>query len=333
MGCVRAARGSGRLACARARVRGQRTTRFRASEPGAAGDLRGAGLTLGNDPVECAAAAGYRICESDAGTERVLSHDGLPAAQRIPLDFQLLLPPVPASGPDGLYPLVVFIHGWNGHKNSIGGGLESEFVPYAQAGYAVLAYSARAWGNSCGSTQQTAPECANQWNHLADVRFEVRDTQYFAGLLADELSDDGTPLVDGTKVGVTGVSYGGGLDPAREPAQSGGRFDGNVLPWTSPAGKPMQIAAAAPFWAWTDLSYSLLPNGRTLDYVSNNSYYGPNADHPIGVLKSSYVAGLRHRARQQRLRAARRGAAPGSLVPADQRRRAVYRIGCRRGRR
>jgi hypothetical protein len=26
-----------------------------------------------------------------------------------------------------------------------------------------------------------------------------------------------------------------------------GRFD----PWTSPAGKPMQIAAAAPFWAWT----------------------------------------------------------------------------------
>jgi dienelactone hydrolase len=251
------------------------------------------GLTLGNDPVECAAAAGYRICQSDAATERVLSHDGLPAGERIPLDFQLLLPPAPGSGPDGRYPLVVFIHGWNGHKNSIGGGLESEFVPYAQAGYAVLAYSARAWGNSCGSSQQTNPECANQWNHLADVRFEVRDTQYFAGLLADELSDDGTPLVDGNKVGVTGVSYGGGqstmLAGLRNRVVD---LDGSLLPWTSPAGKPMQIAAAAPFWAWTDLSYSLLPNGRTLDYVSNNSYYGPNANHPIGVLKSSYVAGL-----------------------------------------
>src|SRR5262249_724369 len=57
-------------------------------------------------------------------------------------------------------------------------------------------------------------------------------------------------------------------------------------------GKPLQIAAAAPFWAWTDLAYSLLPNGRTLDYAVNNAYRGPLGDAPFGVSKTSYVAGL-----------------------------------------
>ena len=51
----------------------------------------------------------------------------------------------------------------------------------------------------------------------------------------------------------------------------------------------MQIAAAAPFWAWTDLAYSLLPNGRTLDYASNNAYRGPFGTAPYGVSKTTYV--------------------------------------------
>ena len=68
--------------------------------------------------------------------------------------------------------------------------------------------------------------------------------------------------------------------------------DGTVNPRVSPGGKPMQIAAAAPYWAWTDLTYSLVPNGRNLDYVSNNSYFGPTNVYPVGVYKKSYVAGL-----------------------------------------
>lgn len=255
-----------------------------------------AGITTGNDPVECQDQGSYRICESDANAERILSHDGQPVAERTPLDFQLLLPPVPGAGNDGMYPLVVFIHGWNGHKNSIGGSVESEIIPYAEAGYAVLAYSARGWGNSCGGATRENPGCENGWNHLADARYEVRDTQYIAGLLADELSDDGTPLVDPQRIGVTGVSYGGGQSTILTSLRNRVvETDGTVNPWTSPAGKPMQIAAAAPYWAWTDLSYSLLPNGRTLDYVSNNSYFGPlgPAHHyPMGVMKTSYVAGL-----------------------------------------
>jgi hypothetical protein len=187
----------------------------------------------------------------------------------------------------------VFIHGWGNSKTAIGGGVESEFVPYAQGGYAVLAYNARSWNESCGATQQTNPECANQWNHLADARYEVRDTQYFAGLLVDELSDAGTPLVDPARIGVTGVSYGGGqstmLASLRNRVVD---VDDTVHPWTSPSGTPLQIAAAAPYWAWTDLAYSLLPNGRTLDYAVNNAYRGPLGGAPIGVSKLSYVAGL-----------------------------------------
>jgi hypothetical protein len=251
------------------------------------------GITQGDDAVECTDQGSYRLCTSDADTERILSHDGLPPSQRIPLDFQLLLPSAPASGPDGRYPLVVFLHGWGGSKTSIGGGIESEFVPYAQAGYAVLSYSARAWDRSCGSAQRSNAECAGQWNHLADVRYEVRDTQYLAGLLADELSDDGTPLVDPAKIGVSGVSYGGGQSTMLTTLRN--RVvdpDGTVYPWTSPAGKPMQIAAAAPIWPWTDLAYSLLPNGRTLDYAVNNAYRGPLGGAPYGVSKLSFVAGL-----------------------------------------
>ena len=306
MGDVRAARGSGRLALRALAFLAWAGSALLASALPSQAQLvifEAPGLTLGNDPVECAAAAGYRICQSDAGTERVLSHDGLPVAERIPLDFQLLLPTAPGGGPDGLYPLVVFIHGWNGHKNSIGGGLESEFVPYAQAGYAVLAYSARAWGNSCGSSQQTNPECANQWNHLADVRFEVRDTQYFAGLLADELSDDGTPLVDGSKVGVTGVSYGGG-----QSTQLAGLrnrvvdLDGSLLPWTSPAGKPMGSLRSA--LLGLDRSVLLAAAQRTTNAGLRLEQLLLRSERKSShrrVQVELRGRALRHRARQQRL--------------------------------
>ena len=53
--------------------------------------------------------------------------------------------------------------------------------------------------------------------------------------------------------------------------------DDSIVPWTSPDGKPMQIAAAAPNIPWTDLAYSLAPNGSTLDYVKDAPYRGVRA--------------------------------------------------------
>ena len=60
-------------------------------------------------------------------------------------------------------------------------------VYYAQRGYAVMNYSERGWGNSCGfKKSRTKPACNEGWWHFADQRFEVRDAQYLLGLLADE---------------------------------------------------------------------------------------------------------------------------------------------------
>jgi len=63
--------------------------------------------------------------------------------------------------------------------------------------------------------------------------------------------------------------------------------DGRLAPWRSPGGKDMRIAAAAPEIPWTDLAYSLMPNGRTLDYVADAPY-----GKRVGIEKQSFVAGL-----------------------------------------
>ncbi len=51
----------------------------------------------------------------------------------------------------------------------------------------------------------------------------------------------------------------------------------------------MRIAGAVPWIPWSDLAYSLAPNGRTLDYEVTT----PTADlEPFGIAKQSFVAGL-----------------------------------------
>ena len=106
-----------------------------------------------------------------------------------------------------------------------------------------------------------------------DTRFEVRDAQEVFEALADRAADGATGgegLIDPQKIGVTGGSYGGGISMAlaalkdRKMIQAG---DGTLVPWVSDGGKPMRIAAAQPDIPWTDLAYSLQPNGHTLDYV------------------------------------------------------------------
>jgi hypothetical protein len=63
--------------------------------------------------------------------------------------------------------------------------------------------------------------------------------------------------------------------------------DGTLTPWVSNGGKPMRIAAAQPDIPWTDLAYSLQPNGHTLDYVRDAPYLQRGR---IGVMKQSWVA-------------------------------------------
>jgi predicted acyl esterase len=202
------------------------------------------------------------------------------------LDVNVVLPPQPGSGEDGPYPLIGLFHGWGGHKI----GLEDPRVQqWAEAGYAVFSMSDRGWGNSCGGSDpdRLTPACLQGYNHLMDDRYEVRDAQYLISVLADE------GVAEPKKIGATGVSYGGGMSMALAALRNRTMLpDGTLVPWESPGGKEMELAAAVPQWPWSDLAYSLMPNGSTLDTATDSPYLGPGGGAKIGVEKLSFVSGL-----------------------------------------
>jgi predicted acyl esterase len=120
-----------------------------------------------------------------------------------------------------------------------------------------------------------------------DDRYEVHDAQYLISILADE------GVAEPKKIGATGVSYGGGMSMALATLRNRTmEADGTLVPWKSPGGKEMELAAAVPQWPWTDLAYSLMPNGSTLDFVTDSPYKGPDGKARIGIEKASFVTGL-----------------------------------------
>lgn len=240
----------------------------------------------------CTAENGVRFCPMPDLASRVPSFDG------VPLDVDVTLP----EGGKAPYPTIVMLHGFGGSKtdfettspagpepDAAGSGstiYRYNNVFYAQHGYAVVNYSARGFGGSCGggSTGEHSGPCAAGYIRLADSRYEARDTQYLLGLLADE------GVVRPRDIGVTGISYGGGQsmelaflhDKVRLP-------NGKLAPWRSPKGKKMAIAAAYPRWPWSDLISALIPNGRFKDW----KVAGPEQSlHPYGVPISSFLNGL-----------------------------------------
>jgi pimeloyl-ACP methyl ester carboxylesterase len=168
-------------------------------------------------------------------------------ADQTSLDARLEIP----VGP-GPFPLVTLIHGYAGSKSG-SGDIASKLLA---DGYAVLRYSTRGFGDSWGQV------------NLADLNLEIADLRSMIGRVMDQSACN----LDPSKVAVTGASYGGGhswlsLVQPTFPTPSGA--------------KTVHIVAVAPIAPWTDLFYSLLPNGRP-----NESIQG------IGGLKLSYVNGL-----------------------------------------
>ncbi len=217
---------------------------------------------------------GSRFCGSDSPRSTVETFDG------VPIDVNAAFPPVPATGPDGNYPLIMIFHGYGGGKAGLG-----SMQRWLDKGYAVFSMTDRGFRESCGSAASKAADptgCAEGYVRLIDSRYEVRDAQEFAGVLADE------GLIDPQAIGATGGSYGGALSLALAALRNRKALpDGSLVPWESPGGKPMELAAATPFITWSDLAYSLTPNGSTLDYVVDNPYTGR-----FGVEKQSLVSGL-----------------------------------------
>ena len=56
--------------------------------------------------------------------------------------------------------------------------------------------------------------------------------------------------------------------------------NGQLVPWRSPAGVPIRLAAAVPQFTWTDLAQALVDNGRASD-----GYFGAP---PNGPYQSPY---------------------------------------------
>jgi hypothetical protein len=234
------------------------------------------------DLIPCKAQSdGTRFCEG--GTSLfVHSFDGQP------LDVNVSLP-APASGHDGPYPLILVLHGYGGTKKDYD-TRENPFLPSAheltKRGYAVINTTDRGFGDSCGSPSSRLmdPACATGWLHLLDTRYEIHDFQFLAGKLVDQ------GLASPTKIGAIGESYGGGssmmLAALKDRTMNP---DGSLVPWRSPKGTPMSLAAATPTIPWSDLVASLVPNGHTLDYAITGPTDGLN---PVGVMKQSFISGL-----------------------------------------
>ncbi|HEX3946274.1 MAG TPA: CocE/NonD family hydrolase C-terminal non-catalytic domain-containing protein [Acidimicrobiales bacterium] len=228
--------------------------------------------------LACGPVYGIRLCTGGQEGDRDLR---VPSFDGVPLDADLALP---ATG-KGPFPLIVLLHGLGGSKGefevtSDDGGIDD--VSLADRGYAVLMYTARGFGDSCGTAASRVgtPACAKGWIQLADQRYEARDTQYLSGLLVDEgLAEPA--------IAVAGVSYGAGQSLELAMLKNRIRLpDGRFARFTSPGRHvPMRVAAAYAMWPWDDLVTALVPNGRLSSTVDTPA----RADRvPAGVDKESW---------------------------------------------
>ena len=211
---------------------------------------------------------GYSICSGE-----------IPSFDGTGLDVDLTLP----AGQTAPYPTILMMHGWGNNKHEWesttkdgNGGDKYHWnnVWFASRGMATLTYTARGFGESCGFDDQDA-NCVKTGVHLADRRWETKDSQ----TLLSDLVDAG--VSDPQRLAASGGSYGGGQSWLLATS----------VPWTTPKGTTLQLKGAVPKYPWTDLAYSLAPNGRENDdpYVAAD-----DTDHttPYGVEKLSYDAGL-----------------------------------------
>ena len=155
--------------------------------------------------------------------EQVISvTDGPRRDQQVDIDSTLYVP----AGVDAQHraPAVIGSHGWGANKDA----LRDDALGLARAGYVVLLYSARGFGNSTGQVTLDSPD------------YEVLDVQQLVSWLAGQpwvlLDGPGDP-----RVGLAGGSYGGGISllaAAYDP----------------------RVDAIVPSITWNSLVTSLLPN-------------------------------------------------------------------------
>jgi predicted acyl esterase len=226
----------------------------------------------------------------------------------VKLDTTVTLPP---TG-DGPYPVIVMLHGLGGSRLSFeskfpgqtgydstkdtvagtGGRYHYNNQWFASKGYAVMNYTVRGFEESAcieKETQSTdanptlypdSPACLPQ---LVSTSHEVKDTQYLIGRLIDRtLISTSDVRFKVKKVGVTGVSYGGGHTWLLTRKNT----------WNSPKGTRIKLAAAAPIIGWTDIVEALLPNGVIHEGDMPPLTVEARSQERLGVFKKSFADAL-----------------------------------------
>ena len=206
-----------------------------------------------------------------------------------PLYVNISLP----TGARGPLPTVALLHGWSGtggdwrpvtvdgcykegDTQCPPGSYHNNSPWYVTRGYAAISYSARGHGSSCGFDQDPAvppQECTEGWTQIAHRSAEVADTKHLLSVAVDA----GVSHRD--RLGASGGSYGGGQS----------WLLATELPWKTPKGTELQLAAAAPAYGWTSLQNSLAPNGRATDAATQTP---EGLDAPYGVVKQGLIHSL-----------------------------------------
>jgi ABC-2 type transport system ATP-binding protein len=130
-------------------------------------------------------------------------------------------------------PMIMHSHGWGGSRTKD----PAEFTAFTRAGYGVISFDQRGWGESGGKA------------HVENPAFEGRDVRALVRLVSRLrwVRQDGR---GDPRIGAIGGSYGGGY-------QFAGAFESLRL-----RGRPV-FDALAPEITWHDLTQSLAPEGVT----------------------------------------------------------------------
>ncbi|MFL5826571.1 MAG: hypothetical protein ACJ76V_08620 [Thermoleophilaceae bacterium] len=248
------------------------------------------------------AGSGYPCtAPSNAPDMRVCSGH-VPSFDGALLDVDLTMPANDSGGP---HPLIVMLHGFGNNKHEWestsdeGDGADKYHWNshwFATKGYYVLTYTARGFrdngtdrSDEPGTASFSSADSQNATIRLKSRDVEIRDTQWLSALVANSFD------VDPHRLAVTGGSYGGG-ESWVQASQSRWTF-----PHDQDSSLPvLDLQVAVPKYPWTDLAYSLAPNGHgggpsgTDIYESSQGHPDdPNGlGFPGGIVKTSYVGGF-----------------------------------------
>lgn len=258
-------------------------------------------------------------CAEYAGDVTICSAQ-VPSFDGSPLDVDVTRP-MPGTG--DRHPMIVLLHGFGNDKHEwestsdVADGADKYHWNnhwFARHGYYVITYTARGFRDSgprasyqpatpAGGAPTCLPPGGSACPPTGTIRVknkdvEIRDTQWLAGLTALAYPD-----INRDQVAVSGGSYGGGESWLQAAAQAGSEY------WSDFPGLPrLRLQVAVPKYPWTDLAYSLMPNGHpggpsaaaygepyrgTDEYSSSQGAPdSPGVGNPVGVAKASYISGL-----------------------------------------